>query len=586
MYPRLIYPSESIQNLYAFEKSESKLTIGACTPLSTIQHKCESLGREETRFTRTVMPIRDMLRWFASTQIRNVACLGGNLVTASPISDMNPMLASMGGNIILSSLDDDNITVARRSVPVQEFFLKYRVVDIKPKEIVECVEIPVLAEAFEYVKPFKQARRREDDISIVTAGMKLRLVVKDGKFVIDHLAMAFGGMAPKTVMAAETAKALTGAEFAKATFVEGTKKLMEELSLPETVPGGQAAFRMTLAASFLYKFFLSSVQELKKDIEAIQANPSSFQSISAGSLPVVPDVDDDELTSGTYNFLSAPKPSFSGVQTYPEPKVAKGYEEQVLPPVKESEAAKAADAVGKPSPHMSGALHCTGEAQYCDDIPSPPDTLHGSLVLSNQCGAILESIDINPALKIPGVFGVYTAEDISALGGKNVLGPILKDEVVFLPVGEKVRTVGQVLGIVVADTLERAELGAREVAVKYGECQDRIIVTVDDAIEANSFYENSRHVIERGDCSAIEALKDSEDFVGTPKVGDVVKVSGKFCSGAQEHFYLETMASLAVPSDGDTNLTIYSSTQAPTKTQMFCASSTGTPASKVVVRMK
>ena len=37
---------------------------------------------------------------------------------------------------------------------------------------------------------------------------------------------------------------------------------------------------------------------------------------------------------------------------------------------------------------------------------------------------------------------------------------------------------------------------------------------------------------------------------------------------------------------GDTNLTVYCSTQAPTKTQKYCAKSTGTPASKVVVRMK
>ena len=586
VYPRLIYPSESIQELYSFETSETQITIGACIPLSAIQHKCGSLGKQQATLARTLIPIHDMLRWFASTQIRNVACLGGNLVTASPISDMNPMLASMGGNLILSSLADDGKSVSRRSVPVQNFFLRYRVVDIKPTEIVESVEIPVLAHVFEYVKPFKQARRREDDISIVTSGMKLRLVVKDDKYVIDHIAMAFGGMAPKTIMAVETAKALIGAEFAKATFVEGCKALMKELALPETVPGGQAAFRMTLAGSFLYKFFLATVAELKTDVAAIQADPSSFPSISSGVLPAVPDVDASELISGTYNFLSSTKPSFSGVQTYPKPKVAKGYEEEVLPSIKITEAAKAADAVGKPSPHMSGALHCTGEALYCDDIPSPPNTLHASLVLSNQCGATFVSIDIEPALKIPGVYNVYTADDIAALGGKNALGPIMKDEVVFLPIGEKVRTVGQVLGIVVAETLERAELAAREVVVKYGECTDKIVVTVDDAIEAKSFYENTRHVIESGDASAIETLKTSRDFVGTPKVGDVVKVSGKFCSGAQEHFYLETMASLVVPSEGDTNLTIYSSTQAPTKTQTFCASSTGTPASKVVVRMK
>ena len=79
--------------------ADVNLIIGACTPLSQIQHKCESLGGTSSSTTtlhRTVMPIHDMLRWFASTQIRNVACLGGNLVTASPISDMNPMMPCSG----------------------------------------------------------------------------------------------------------------------------------------------------------------------------------------------------------------------------------------------------------------------------------------------------------------------------------------------------------------------------------------------------------------------------------------------------------------------------------------------------------
>jgi xanthine dehydrogenase/oxidase len=129
VYPRLISPSESIRELFEFGATETNLEIGSCCPLSTIQEHCKVLGTEQPRLARTVMPIHDMLRWFASTQIRNTACLGGNLVTASPISDMNPMLAAMGAKLILSSLDG-NATVARRSVKVSDFFLKYRTVDL------------------------------------------------------------------------------------------------------------------------------------------------------------------------------------------------------------------------------------------------------------------------------------------------------------------------------------------------------------------------------------------------------------------------------------------------------------------------
>ena len=236
VYPRLIYPGDSVESIFQVSASTNKIVFGGCTPLSFIQHEAERLSKNDPIFTRTLMPIHDMLRWFASTQIRNVACLGGNLVTASPISDMNPMLASMGANLVLSKLGEDDTTVVSRTVLVSEFFLRYRTVDIQTSEFLERIEVPVLAKVFEYVKPFKQARRREDDISIVTSGMRIKLVPKDGKFIIEHAALAFGGMAPKTVMAVKTAKVLIGSEFNRETFAKASECLMEEMKLPEKVP--------------------------------------------------------------------------------------------------------------------------------------------------------------------------------------------------------------------------------------------------------------------------------------------------------------------------------------------------------------
>jgi xanthine dehydrogenase/oxidase len=528
--------------------------------------------------------MHDMLRWFASTQIRNVACLGGNLVTASPISDMNPMLAVLGATLVLAAYDEETAGVARRSVAVSDFFLKYRTVDLKSTELVERIEVPIVKPLFEYVIPFKQARRREDDISIVTSGMRICLAVNDGRFIIKDIAIAFGGMAPTTVMAVKTMEALKGAEFSAESFTKASETLLSELKLPEEVPGGQAAFRMALTTSFLYKFYLSVCEELKSDCEEYQADPSAFPNVLIeGSLPSVPEVDEKELT-GKRNFLSGKKPSPSGTQFYPAPKVVAGYEDAVLPKVKPM-ALKGENPVGQGTVHMSGALHCTGEALYTDDVPLPPTTLQAALVLSQECGRILESIDVTPALGIPGVVAVYTLDDLLALGGKNELGPIVKDEVLFLAKGEKVGTIGQCLGICVAESLEAAELGARTVNVVYSGEAGKAVVSIADAIEADQFYEFSRHMLIVGDTSVLDSLANAESS-GEPKVGDVVTVSGTFHSGAQEHFYLETMSTLVVPSESSTNLTIYASTQAPTKTQNFAASATGTPAAKVVVRVK
>ena len=230
--------------------------------------------------------------------------------------------------------------------------------------------------------------------------------------------------------------------------------------------------------------------------------------------------------------------------------------------------------VGKAAPHASGALHCTGEAIYTDDIPLPPGTLHASLILAKTCNVTFESISTDETMNIPGIIAVYTHQDIAKLGGDNILGPIQHDEFVFLPRGEIIHFVGQVIGVCIAETLELAETGTRSVIIEYGQNEGKAIVSIEDAIEANSFYSFAKHTMDR--VISVEVCDEDR----------IVNVFGSFRCGGQEHFYLETNSTLAVPSEGGTNLKVYTSTQAVTKTQTYCASSTNTPASKVVVCMK
>ena len=211
VFPRLISPSQSITSIFAVMECESCLSIGSCVLLSTIQDKCAELVKNNNKYglDRIAKPINDMLRWFASTQIRNVACLGGNLATASPISDMNLMLACMNASLIIASIGSEG-AISQRTVPVSEFYLQYRTVDLKPHSLVEVIEIPKPKPVFEYIFPYKQARRREDDISIVTSGMRILLFPAKDAYTIGEVNLAFGGMAPKTILAPETSSYLVG----------------------------------------------------------------------------------------------------------------------------------------------------------------------------------------------------------------------------------------------------------------------------------------------------------------------------------------------------------------------------------------
>jgi xanthine dehydrogenase/oxidase len=69
--------------------------------------------------------------------------------------------------------------------------------------------------------------------------------------------MAFGGMAPTTTMAQKTMDFLKGKLWSTETIDEACDKLLEDLPLPASVPGGMVRYRQSLAISFLFKAFLT-----------------------------------------------------------------------------------------------------------------------------------------------------------------------------------------------------------------------------------------------------------------------------------------------------------------------------------------
>ena len=165
-YSHLVNPSHVPEcTLLALE--EGGLRVGSAVSLETLKGFVSSLTAtcdpaEQYKY-RALTAIRHMLNWFASTQIRNVACIGGNIATASPISDMNPLLLALKATLRVASLS------GTRDVCITEFFKGYRKVDLQPGEVLQDVFIPFV-EKFEFIVPLKQAKRREDDISIVTSG--------------------------------------------------------------------------------------------------------------------------------------------------------------------------------------------------------------------------------------------------------------------------------------------------------------------------------------------------------------------------------------------------------------------------------
>ncbi|MBW4482201.1 MAG: xanthine dehydrogenase molybdopterin binding subunit [Tildeniella torsiva UHER 1998/13D] len=216
--------------------------------------------------------------------------------------------------------------------------------------------------------------------------------------------------------------------------------------------------------------------------------------------------------------------------------------------------------VGKQRSHESAVAHVSGTAVYTDDQREPAGMLSLYPVLSPHARATITKLDVVPALTVAGCVTVLTAADVP---GENNTGAIVHDEV-LLPTDE-VSYYGQVVAWAVGETEAAAREGAAKIVVEYEPLP--AIKTVKEAIAAN-FYHNTPQFIRRGDPDAVLAQSEHR-FTGEVEIG------------GQDHFYLETQTSWALP-DGEGNLQLYTSTQHPTETQEIIARILGLSKNRVV----
>ncbi|XP_065920484.1 xanthine dehydrogenase/oxidase-like isoform X2 [Dysidea avara] len=519
-FPVLVSPAQ-IPEMNVLEETDDGLLIGAACTLSEAEVKMKEIcNRLPHHKTRTLVAILEMLRLFAGPQIRNVAVIGGNIVTASPISDLNPILVAAGAVLNITS---KNAPQYSRKID-ESFFVSYRKTVLKHDEVLVSLVIPWTQE-HEFVYGYKQSLRRDDDIAIVNAGMRVVVCEEDRKWKVKEISLVYGGMAPVTKVASKTQSKLIGREWNDSLCDDACSSLIEEMKIPLNAPGGRPEFRCSLNASFFLKFYLT----VKNEISCIP-----------------------------HELLSATKP-FRKELT----KASQGFQN-----VAGSQPSD--DVVGRPLMHLSALQQATGEAIYVDDMPSYKDELHAAIVVSSRPHAEIIDIDISEAAEVEGFVDFISAQDIPDEGSNMTgAGPFgIKDEEVFAD--RKVTCIGQLVGLVVAKSRPLAQRAAKLVKIEYKDLP--AIITIEEAIDAAAFYEPKCHSFTVGDTEAALATADHV-------------LSGEIRVGGQEHFYLETQSVLAVPKDVG-ELEMFVSTQNAHKTQMLAATAIGVPGNRVVVHAK
>ena len=223
-----------VEELRTIARDGGTITIGAGVRISEVMETVKN----------DFPALHEMLTVFAAQQIRNVATLGGNIGTASPIGDTLPVLIAYGASIILKSRR------GQRSVPADAFVKGYRKTECRPDELITGIVLPRLS-AESRVRTYKVSKRRDLDIATVSAAFRVDLS-KNG--IVNDITLAYGGMAECTKRSVSAEKFLKGKHWERQQ-IEEARRLIDADFNPISDVRGSAEFRRVAARNLLLKFW-------------------------------------------------------------------------------------------------------------------------------------------------------------------------------------------------------------------------------------------------------------------------------------------------------------------------------------------
>ncbi|XP_057359695.1 aldehyde oxidase 4-like isoform X2 [Manis pentadactyla] len=454
-HPVFISPL-GLPELSFVDSTEDGVTIGAGFSLAQFNDALHSIVSEQPQEkTKTYRALLKHLRTLAGPQIRNMATLGGHVVSRPNFSDLNPILAAGNATINLISKEGE------RQIPLDGLFLERSPeASLKPEEIVLSVYIPHSTQGH-FVAGLRMAQRQESAFAIVNAGMSVRF--EEGTDTIKDLQMFYGNVGPTVISASQTCQQLTGRQWDDQMLSDACRLVLDEIYIPPAAKGGMVEYRRTLIISLLFKFYLRVRRGLNK------MDPQMF--------PDIP----EKFMSALEDF---PIKTPQGIEMF-----------QCVDPYQSPQ-----DPVGHPVMHQSAIKHTTGEAVFIDDMPPIAQELFLAVVTSTRAHAKIISIDVAEALALPGVADVITAEDVP--GVNNYQGEVFYAQ-------KEVICVGQIICTVAADTYAHAKEAAKKVKIAYEDIEPRII-TIEQALEHNSFLSVEKK-IEQGNVE--QAFKSVDQII-------------------------------------------------------------------------
>jgi xanthine dehydrogenase small subunit len=247
-FPKILMSLNHILELHKITKTSNDVIIGSRVNFTQLENFFEQ--NKDTGLNE----FAKMIKIFASPQIKNVATLVGNVANASPIADSIPALMAMKAKVEIQN------NQGTRFVPIRDFYLGYKKLDLKNDEIITSIHIPKLS-SDKKLKLYKVSNRKDMDISTVT----FAAVYTKEAHKIQFIDIVYGGVGPVIKVCQSTSDFLHGKDWSEKTFKDAGKILLTEIT-PISDVRSSKEYRFTVAKNLLLKFFYE--EEIQREIRA------------------------------------------------------------------------------------------------------------------------------------------------------------------------------------------------------------------------------------------------------------------------------------------------------------------------------
>ncbi len=184
-------------------------------------------------------------------QIRNIGTIGGNTCNGVTSADSASTLHAWEAVVELTGKD------GKRLVPIKDFYLKAKVVDIRPDEIQTAILIPKESYENTYGYYIKYAMRNALDIA--TNGCSVNVRLSADKKTFDRVRIAYGVAGPIPMRAPNAEAFINGKEVNMENIEAFSQKVLEDIN-PRDSWRASKALRQHVAVESAKRCIIESVK--------------------------------------------------------------------------------------------------------------------------------------------------------------------------------------------------------------------------------------------------------------------------------------------------------------------------------------